>query len=277
MPRTLADDLGHARRAARGRRDGWSRSCRPSPRRSRPPARSGSSGRPNWCTHPADLDDRGVARVRGTKNPDLAAVAALRPDLVVANKEENRELDVRRMRERGIPVWVTDIETVPQAVASMRRLLREVLGLAADPALARRGGGGVVRAGARRPGARRRAGLAGPLDGRRAADLHGRPARPGGVRGGDRRGRRALPGGRRGGPRRPRRRRPRAAARTSRTSSPRTTDRRPSGGCRPGSCRAVCSPGTGPRWSSRGFRWTDPERVMSPSRPGGVRDRRTPP
>ena len=29
-----------------------------------------------WCTHPADLD---VPRVRGTKNPDLAAIAALRP------------------------------------------------------------------------------------------------------------------------------------------------------------------------------------------------------
>ena len=91
-------------------------------------------GATDWCTHPADLDDRGVARVRGTKNPDLAAVAALGPDLVVANKEENRELDVRRLRQRGIPVWVTDIETVPQAVASMRRLLRDGLALDADPA-----------------------------------------------------------------------------------------------------------------------------------------------
>lgn len=90
-------------------------------------------GATDWCTHPADLDQRGVGRVRGTKNPDLAAVAALRPDLVVANKEENRELDVRRMRERGIPVWVTDIETVPAAVASMRRLLREVLEVGEDP------------------------------------------------------------------------------------------------------------------------------------------------
>jgi ABC-type Fe3+-hydroxamate transport system substrate-binding protein len=90
-------------------------------------------GATDWCTHPADLDARGVQRVRGTKNPDLAAIAALRPDLVVANKEENRELDVRRMRERGIPVWVTDIETVPGAVASMRRLVREVLAEAADP------------------------------------------------------------------------------------------------------------------------------------------------
>jgi ABC-type Fe3+-hydroxamate transport system substrate-binding protein len=90
-------------------------------------------GATDWCTHPADLDARGVRRVRGTKNPDLAAVAALRPDLVVANKEENRELDVRRMRERGIPVWVTDIETVPQAVDSLRRLFRDVLSVPTDP------------------------------------------------------------------------------------------------------------------------------------------------
>ncbi|MDT0214246.1 helical backbone metal receptor [Rothia sp. ARF10] len=82
-------------------------------------------GATDWCTHPADLD---VTRVRGTKNPDRAAIAALRPDLVIANKEENRELDVQRLRADGIPVWVTDIETVPQALASMRRLFVEVCG-----------------------------------------------------------------------------------------------------------------------------------------------------
>jgi hypothetical protein len=81
-------------------------------------------GATDWCTHPAGLD---VPRVRGTKNPDLAAATALAPDLVVANKEENRELDVRRMRERGLAVWVTAIESVPEAVASMRRLFTEAL------------------------------------------------------------------------------------------------------------------------------------------------------
>lgn len=81
-------------------------------------------GATDWCTHPADLD---VARVRGTKNPDRAAVAALGPDLVVANKEENRELDVRRLRAAGIPVWVTVIETVPQALDSLERLFTEAL------------------------------------------------------------------------------------------------------------------------------------------------------
>jgi ABC-type Fe3+-hydroxamate transport system substrate-binding protein len=81
-------------------------------------------GATDWCTHPSDL---AVQRVRGTKNPDRAAIAALRPDLVVANKEENRELDVRRLRADGIPVWVTDIETVPEALDSLERLFVEVL------------------------------------------------------------------------------------------------------------------------------------------------------
>ncbi len=79
-------------------------------------------GATDWCTHPAAL---GVARVRGTKNPDLAAIAALDPDLVVANKEENRELDVRRLRDRGIEVWVTVTETVDQALGSLERLFAE--------------------------------------------------------------------------------------------------------------------------------------------------------
>ncbi len=79
-------------------------------------------GATDWCTHPAGLE---VARVRGTKNPDLDAIKALQPGLVVANKEENRELDVRRLREAGVAVWVTDIETVPQAIDSLRRLFVE--------------------------------------------------------------------------------------------------------------------------------------------------------
>ncbi|GGT79238.1 MULTISPECIES: helical backbone metal receptor [Streptomyces] len=81
-------------------------------------------GATQWCTHPADLD---VTRVRGTKNPDRAAIARLRPDLVIANKEENRELDVTRLRAAGVPVWVTVIETVPQALDSLERLFTEAL------------------------------------------------------------------------------------------------------------------------------------------------------
>jgi len=83
-------------------------------------------GATDWCTHPADL---AVTRVRGTKNPERAAVIALAPDLVLANREENRKLDVTRLREAGLAVWVTVIESVPEAMASLRRLLTGPLGL----------------------------------------------------------------------------------------------------------------------------------------------------
>ena len=82
-------------------------------------------GATDWCTHPTDLD---VARVRGTKNPDRRAIEALRPELVVCVQEENRELDVRRLREAGVPVWVGVVESVDDALRAMHSLFGEVLG-----------------------------------------------------------------------------------------------------------------------------------------------------
>lgn len=82
------------------------------------------AGATDWCTHPPGLD---VARVRGTKNPNRAAIIDLAPDLVVANREENRRHDVERLRAAGIPVWVTEIETVDAALRSLRRLFTDVL------------------------------------------------------------------------------------------------------------------------------------------------------
>jgi hypothetical protein len=79
----------------------------------------------DWCTHPPGL---AVARVRGTKNPNLATVASLRPDIVLANQEENRRLDVERLRAAGIPVWVTVIRTVDEGIASLRRMFTVGLG-----------------------------------------------------------------------------------------------------------------------------------------------------
>lgn len=86
--------------------------------------RSALVGVTDWCTHPADLD---TVRVRGTKNPDTKAIIALAPDVVITNKEENRELDVRRLRAAGVNVWVSVIETVPQAIDAMEELFDDVL------------------------------------------------------------------------------------------------------------------------------------------------------
>ena len=80
-----------------------------------------------------------MARVRGTKNPDLAAVRALEPDLVLANQEENRRLDVERLRAAGIPVWVTVIRDLDEALASLRRMFGLALGWPEPPWLTQAG------------------------------------------------------------------------------------------------------------------------------------------
>ena len=77
------------------------------------------AGATDWCSHPADLD---VARIGGTKWPDLDRIRALRPDLVIANAEENRDEDVAALRSDGIAVWVTAPATVDQALDSLDRL-----------------------------------------------------------------------------------------------------------------------------------------------------------
>lgn len=82
-------------------------------------------GATDWCTRPEGLD---VPRVRGTKNPDVRKIVSLVPDLVIANQEENRALDVTLLRDAGLRVWVTRIESVPEAVGSMGRLFDLGLG-----------------------------------------------------------------------------------------------------------------------------------------------------
>lgn len=77
-------------------------------------------GATEWCVHPAALD---VPRVRGTKNPHIARIRELAPDLVIANEEENRRRDVEALRAAGVPVWVTVVSSVDSALQSLERLL----------------------------------------------------------------------------------------------------------------------------------------------------------
>ncbi|MFR9798955.1 helical backbone metal receptor [Streptomyces sp. MS06] len=75
-------------------------------------------GATDWCSRPADLD---VARIGGTKNPDVERILALAPDLVLANEEENRAPDLAALREAGVGVLVTEVRTVPQAFRELDR------------------------------------------------------------------------------------------------------------------------------------------------------------
>lgn len=85
-------------------------------------------GATDWCDQPPGLE---VTRVRGTKNPDVELICALRPDLVLANAEENRPADLAALRAAGLPVWVTDIRTVEQALVSLHRVLTDACRLPA--------------------------------------------------------------------------------------------------------------------------------------------------
>lgn len=76
-----------------------------------------------YCVHPA-RDLAHVPSVGGTKNPDLDRIAGLRPDLIIANREENKRQDVERLRARGIEVWVTDARTVAAGARELRELAR---------------------------------------------------------------------------------------------------------------------------------------------------------
>jgi len=123
-PDPARDDLGHPVQASRPARRVVS--LVPSLTESVAATRADALvGATIWCTHPADLD---VTRVRGTKNPDLTAVKRLRPDIVLANQEENRRIDVERLRAAGVPVWVTVIRTLDEAIESMRRMFLTGLG-----------------------------------------------------------------------------------------------------------------------------------------------------
>jgi ABC-type Fe3+-hydroxamate transport system substrate-binding protein len=132
-PAAPRDDLGHPVTLTRPARRVVSLvpSLTESVAVTRPGALAGAT---TWCTHPADLD---VTRVRGTKNPDLAAIRALEPDLVLANQEENRRVDVERLRATGIAVWVTVIRDLDEALASLRRMFGVALGWPEPPWLTR--------------------------------------------------------------------------------------------------------------------------------------------
>jgi ABC-type Fe3+-hydroxamate transport system substrate-binding protein len=78
-------------------------------------------GRTSYCVEPAEaLSD--VRVVGGTKNVDVEAVLELEPDLVVANQEENRRVDIERMRDAGLKVWLSFPKTVGEGLTHTREL-----------------------------------------------------------------------------------------------------------------------------------------------------------
>lgn len=76
-----------------------------------------------YCIHPAE-GVRGRVRIGGTKNPRIDEIVALEPDLVIANREENRKRDVERLRERGLRVLVGYPRSVRGALDELEAIAR---------------------------------------------------------------------------------------------------------------------------------------------------------
>jgi ABC-type Fe3+-hydroxamate transport system substrate-binding protein len=79
---------------------------------------------PIACTRFCDLD--GVATVGGTKNPNVAAIVALEPDLVVVNDEENRIEDADALRAAGIALHSMSPRSVEEVGPAVRDLATAV-------------------------------------------------------------------------------------------------------------------------------------------------------
>lgn len=74
-----------------------------------------------YCVLPQEAQDSPRELVGGTKNPDVAKIRSLEPDLVVVNQEENSLKKVRQI-QRFAPTFVTYPRTVEGAVEMMQDL-----------------------------------------------------------------------------------------------------------------------------------------------------------
>ena len=73
-----------------------------------------------FCIHP-DEWFRNKTRIGGTKNVDINKITELKPDLIIANKEENTKGDIEEL-EKIAPVWISDIFNLNDALNMIQSL-----------------------------------------------------------------------------------------------------------------------------------------------------------
>ena len=86
----------------------------------------------DYCTEPA-TEVAGKTTIGGTKNPDVAAIIDLQPDLVLAVAEENRRDDVDQLAAANVPVYVFEPRTVRDGIGLLWRVA-DLLGCRAEAA-----------------------------------------------------------------------------------------------------------------------------------------------
>lgn len=73
-----------------------------------------------FCVHPQEWF-RSKRRIGGTKTVDFEKIAALAPDLIIGNKEENERNQIETLMGNH-PVWMSDIYTLEDALEMILRL-----------------------------------------------------------------------------------------------------------------------------------------------------------
>jgi len=83
-----------------------------------------------WGVEPVAVtrfcEQPGLTTVGGTKNPDLDAIVALAPDLVVLDEEENREPDAAALVAAGVSVHVTAVRSLADVRPALAALAERV-------------------------------------------------------------------------------------------------------------------------------------------------------
>lgn len=77
----------------------------------------------DFCRPPAEAEGR-LRRVGGTLTPDIEAIMRLKPELVLANQEENSRQAVDSLEAAGLKVWVTFPRSVDDVLSLLWALVR---------------------------------------------------------------------------------------------------------------------------------------------------------
>lgn len=80
-------------------------------------------GRTRYCVEPA-ADVEAIEIVGGTKDLDVDRIIELRPDVVIANREESSRRDIERLEEAGVAVSLSFPRDVAGGIAHLARLAR---------------------------------------------------------------------------------------------------------------------------------------------------------
>ena len=69
-----------------------------------------------FCIHPKSWWQK-KEKVGGTKNINFKQIDKLKPDLIIANKEENTESEIKHLMKE-YPVWISDVQNLDRNLLS---------------------------------------------------------------------------------------------------------------------------------------------------------------